>query len=271
MKKIDWKFPISLLVAFAGVLVPVLLWKYDLSSKELTLNINSKIEINSNGISDFDGVELVLDGKPLKSPFFSVLELSNSGSKPISASDFEGALKISVKDPVAIVKYRQTMATPENLHPVLRDANGVLLLEPLLLNPGDVIRITLITANGEPAFSSNARISGVSEVVVINSNENKKSKRYWGGLVVATLIYSIYVYGIYECIFYYRRNRIFQYWLFLRSLVLAAGSSLIVAMLIPENNYDRVLIFISIMLISILMTLPSVWRFEKRNELRSIQ
>ena len=79
LERLDWKFFLTLIIAIASVAVPVWLWQIDLSSKALTLTVKSIAELQTQGISDLDGVQVLVDGKPLASPFVSVLELSNSG------------------------------------------------------------------------------------------------------------------------------------------------------------------------------------------------
>jgi hypothetical protein len=150
LKLFDWKFFLMLVFAIAGVAVPVLLWQLELSSKALTLTIKSTAELQSQGVDALDGVQVLVDGKPLRAPFVSVLELSNSGSKPVVALDFEGPMRISLTAPSEVVKVQLVLAKPPSIEPALTIHEGVVLLQPLLLNPGDVFRFVLVTANGKP-------------------------------------------------------------------------------------------------------------------------
>jgi hypothetical protein len=111
----DWKFLLTLLLTLASVVGPVWLWKADLSSKEIELSIKSVVEIQPQGVDQIKGVQLSVDGKSLSVPFVSSLELSNVGSKPILAADFEGPLGIDVANPAEVVKVQLGQNSPTSL------------------------------------------------------------------------------------------------------------------------------------------------------------
>jgi hypothetical protein len=230
LERLDWKFFLTLLVTLASVAVPIWLWQLDLSSKALTLTVRSTAELQPQGVSDLDGIQVLVDGKPVTSPFVSVLELSNSGSKPIVASDFEGSLEICVSLPSTIAKARQTSSTPPSLVPALTLSNGAVHLQPLLLNPGDVVRFALITANGKPHYTAKGRIAGVSDVTVSDSTAGRQTRRYWLGQAVATLLLSLYMASMFEFAWAGLRRRLFLPWSFARGVVSAFGGALILVM-----------------------------------------
>ena len=235
--RLDWKFFATLIFAIAGAAVPVLLWQLDLSSKALTLTVKSVAELQPQGIIDLDGIQVLMDGKPLTSPFVSVLELSNSGSKPIVASDFENPIRISAARPSTIARARQTSSTPPSLMPTLGLSEGNVFIQPLLLNPGDVIRFAFITANGKPQFSVQGRIAGVSEVSVSDATVGRDTRRYWLGTVVSTLLLSLYVVNIFEFAFAGLRRRIFLPGSLVKGLITGSGSALIlVTQSSPESS-----------------------------------
>ena len=230
LERLDWKFFLTLIIAIASVAVPVWLWQIDLSSKALTLTVKSIAELQTQGISDLDGVQVLVDGKPLASPFVSVLELSNSGSRPIVASDFEGPVRISAALPSAIAKARQTSSTPASLVPALTLYEGAVLVQPLLLNPGDVVRFTLVSANGKPQYSARGRIAGVSDVAVSDATIGHETLRYWLGRVVATLLLSLYMANMFEFTWAGLRRRTFLPWSFAKGLITSFGGALILTM-----------------------------------------
>lgn len=159
LNRFDWKFLLMAAIAIAGIAIPVWIWQTDLNSKAITLTVKSFAELQPQGISELDGVQLIVDGRPLMLPFVSTLEISNSGSKPIVASDFEGPIRISSTLPSIVVRLRPTSSTPTSLVPALAVADGAVFLQPLRLNPGDVVSLTLITANGDPKFKIHGRIA----------------------------------------------------------------------------------------------------------------
>lgn len=236
LNRLDWKFVLTLLITIAGVAVPVWLWQLDQLSKALTMTVNSTVELQPQGVVALDGVQVLLDGKPLNTPFVSTLELSNSGSKPIVASDFEGPVRISSTAPSVIVKARQTSSTSPSLAPELALTDGTVLLQPLLLNPGDAIRFTLVTANRKPEYSVRGRIAGVTEISISDATIKLETKRYWLGRGVITLLLVIYIVNFFEFAFTGLRRRTFMPRSFVTGLGTAFGASLIVVIQSPVDT-----------------------------------
>ena len=210
--RLDWKFVLTIAITIAGVAVPVWIWQLDLSSKALTLTVKSFAELQPQGVAELDGVQVVVDGKPLLTPFVSVLEISNSGSKPVVASDFEGPIRVSASVPSLIAKVRQTSSTPTSLSPTLTLQDGAVMLQPLLLNPGDVVRFTLVTANGKPKYSARGRIAGVSEISVSDTSIGRETRHQWISKGLATLLLSLYIVNMTEFAFTALRRRTFLPW-----------------------------------------------------------
>ena len=220
--RLDWKFFVTLIITIAGVAVPIWLWQVDLKSKALSLSVKSTAEMQPQGVDAFDGVQVLVDGRPLGSPYVSVLELTNSGSKPIVASDFEGPIRISTAKPSQVVKARTTSSTPSSLEPALSVSEGAVLLQPLLLNPGDVVRFALVTADGRPAYSARARVAGVQGVLVNDAQaeqETKKYVTYWARRVVSTLALVVYMLNAFEFVMSLTVRRIFLPWSLATALI----------------------------------------------------
>lgn len=263
LERLDWKFVLSLIFAIAGVVVPVLLWQIDSSSKAMTLTVRSIAELQPRGISEFDGVQLLLDGKPQDSPFVSVLELSNSGSKPIVASDFEGALVIQVAKPVAIVKARNTSSTPATLTPVFTNIDGELRMQPLLLNPGDVFRIALVTVNGRPAFSAHARIAGVTEVAINDRSAESSRKLHWVGRVVVVFLLAMYMTSYFEFVSGAFFNRRFLHWPLARGTVMVVSATTILAMQKPGEE-SQITTLLPFVVLASFLAAPNIYKQFRR-------
>ena len=262
--RFDWKFFLTLAITIAGVAVPVWLWQVDLSSKALSLTVKSTAELQPKGIDTLDGIQLSVDGKALESPYVSVLELSNSGSKPIITSEFEGPIRISTGSPSKLVKIRTTSSIPPSLEPTVALAEGVVLIQPLLLNPGDTIRITAVAANARPVFTARARVAGVAEISISDAQTGRETKRYWFGRVVSVLLLTLYIINITEFAFAGLRRRT----LLLRSLatgvISAFGAGILVAVQSPENpaTFSN---FLPVIGVAAVLSLPFVLRRRYRS------
>ena len=175
LKKLDWKFGVMLLAAIAGVAVPVWLWRADLSSRSLHFELVSQTPLQPIEPTTLPGLRLSVDGKDLEVPYLTVIKLTNDGARPIPSSDFEGELELRVKPPSSIARARITELEPQSLEPKLRVDEAAVRLSPLLLNPGDFITITVITAGSKPQFDPRARIAGIPDIPILDGTTKEWS------------------------------------------------------------------------------------------------
>ncbi|TAJ20780.1 MAG: hypothetical protein EPO47_05160 [Rugosibacter sp.] len=225
--RFDWKFILTLLFTMASTVVPVWLWQADLSSKALTLTIKSAVDLQPQGLDQLEGIQVSIDGNPLRTPFVSVLELTNTGSRPILAADFEGPLKIAVAKPSVVVKVLLGSATPTSLEPRADLIESLVAVKPLLLNPGDVIRLTVVTADARPEYSIRGRIAGVQKVTVNDAQSASITKVLWLMQVVGTLLLVIYFVSMTEFMYAGIRRRTFLPFPLATGLVTGSGAGLL--------------------------------------------
>lgn len=160
----DWKFFSTLILAAAGVIVPIIIWQVDLPSNALSLRLTSSIALRPAIEPSVQDIQIVLDGVNIKEPYLSTLELSNDGSKPIYSKDFDGNLEIYV-DQGSVVRVNVESTQPNGIPIVLNSEDKTIKIKPLLLNPQDTISIIVISSGGAPIFKPMARIAGISEVM----------------------------------------------------------------------------------------------------------
>lgn len=166
MKLLDWKFLVMLAATLAGVMVPVWLWRAELDSRSLRFIIVSKTSLQPAIGTEVPELKLTFNGVELLSPALTVVRLSNDGAKPIPASDFEGALRLTISGNAKLVRASATKLNPPDLLPVLTTTSNSVGIAPLLLNPGDSITFELLTSGTPEALESRARISGLHAVPV---------------------------------------------------------------------------------------------------------
>ncbi len=172
------KFPrqhINEIGVLIGILALLLSWWTVATdrNKRLDVHVVSTAEI-VRASQDVSDIRVSIGGIEVRDPVVSVLEIRNSGSQPISGSDFERELEISVSEPALIVQASIIETTPSSLKPALRVEGRSAVLDRLLLNPGDSIRIRTITAAGYPQFSVSARVSGVRDVTIDDHESHRQ-------------------------------------------------------------------------------------------------
>jgi hypothetical protein len=164
--KLKWKRLLSLGVAVAGILVPLLLWQADRETRSLELRLVSETALQPEMPKGMSGLQIVLGNNAIKSPSLSVLELRNDGSVPIVRDSFEEPLEIVVQNDSQLIRVQVTGKNPTDLSPKVTVTSKAIRLEPLLLNAGDSITIAVLAAKRSPVFAARSRIAGIRRVTV---------------------------------------------------------------------------------------------------------
>jgi hypothetical protein len=198
--RFDWKFVIGIILAIAGIIVPVILWQFDLNAKSIKVRLVSSTELQSSISASIPDLRLMLNGDIISSPILSQIEIINDGSKPIPASDFETPLEININNNSKIIRSTLISTDPKNLKPVIDFKNQTIQIQPLLLNSGDTIKISILSSGAIPTITANARISGINSII-FDENLRSTNKKYSiilkGVISVIGLILSFSILAIY--------------------------------------------------------------------------
>lgn len=151
--------------------MPVWLWKFDLASRELSvaLPLQTRLVVGVS-IPASTKISVLRDGKELNDPYSSIIEIRNTGAKPILPSEIEGALNLIVDNDKAIVDAQLIDTSPAALNPSMTVGKQSVSIQPLLLNPGDSFVLSILTENGKPIFAPKFRIAGVSDVKILQES-----------------------------------------------------------------------------------------------------
>lgn len=187
----NWSKTLSVFATVAALIIPVLIWWADQETKGLTIDVISKASLQTEIAGPAPVIAVTLNGQVVEKPYLTQLEISNTGSQPISASDFESAATIQAGN-ARILQASVTSKSPLSLRPKLTSSAAAIVLQPLLLNPGDKIRLTVITSGGKPVLTASARIVGVRDLRVTDNLEAQAQRRAWAvfaGLIVLVMMY----------------------------------------------------------------------------------
>jgi len=108
-------------------------------------------------------VTILFDGAAVTDVRLVVITVNNSGNEPIRADDFERPLRFRWAEPARILTAEVVEVNPETLQPTVNTGVNEIVLEPLLLNPGDWFRIKTLT-NQVGKLSVEARVVASSEL-----------------------------------------------------------------------------------------------------------
>lgn len=233
--RFDWKFVVTTLLSALAVALPILLWKADLSSKEISFEVVSSTGLDPAEKELVQGLAVNVDGEVVPMPFLSVLLIRNTGSRPIPSDDFEGPIEIRVQTPTKILRSEVADSKPPDLRPQIHSAEGTILLNPLLLNPGDTIKLNILSSVAPPSFVVRGRVSGVPSIEVIKPKSTKTSFRYWFQVFFGVVLLSIYVVQLVQALQAYRRRSVIQVWTIFVAFTTLFGGTL----LLQEANTAR--------------------------------
>lgn len=193
--RFDLKYTVALIAAIAGVIVPALLWQYDQKSKSLSIKLISSTELQSSVTTTIPDLNLTINGELIAAPILSLVEIINDGIKPIPTSDFESPLSISIDKESKLIRAMLISTEPINLKPILEVNNQTIKVLPLLLNPNDKLKISVLSSGGLPKFIASARISGVSAINIDQKFEEveKKVKIAWLGMLSVIGFFSVFL------------------------------------------------------------------------------
>ena len=166
--RFDWKFWVALLATLAGVLVPVWLWRADLSSRSLHFRQLSQTSLHPPESDKVPDLTISVGGVELAKPYLTVLELVNDGVKPVPTADFESSLELVVQEGTSIARARVTETKPTDLAASVEWQNQSVKIKPLLINPGDSLTLAVITGGEAPNFRTRARIAGIQSVPILD-------------------------------------------------------------------------------------------------------
>jgi hypothetical protein len=121
-------------------------------------------------------VEILFDGAPVTDVRLVIITINNSGNESIRVDDFERALRFSWAEPARVLTAEVVEVNPESLQPTIKTGVNEIVLNPLLLNPGDWLRIkTLINQVGK--LSVDARVVGVKRITKTTASGKNTTTR----------------------------------------------------------------------------------------------
>jgi hypothetical protein len=162
-----------LFIGIVGIFAPI---AWDLWSKrsELTVEIKQAVTILQKE-KTIQKLGITYDGKSINSLSKTVLVLRNSGKTPISKDDVITPVTLKFKDSeiLEVTKIRQL---PLNLGADVNNDNHVITSSFQLLNPADELELSVLTAEGNPKFTAEARIKNIHNIVVTDLTDPKKGR-----------------------------------------------------------------------------------------------
>ena len=133
-------------------------------------------------------VQILFDGAPVTEVRLLIITVNNWGNEPIRVDDFERPLRFSWPEPARILTAEVAEVNPESLQPTIHAGVNEIAVDPLLLNPGDWLRIKILMSQ-VTKISVDARVVGVKQITVASGmvTTDKKFRTLMAMLLGAVL------------------------------------------------------------------------------------
>ena len=214
----DWKYTATTVLAIAALVVP----QIDLSSRSFTVRLLATSPLQP--ALNIQNLQISLNGQKVESPYVSTIELVNTGSKPITSADFDGALQIQMANDAKLISAEITSTTPKNIPAQVATSGNIAAVSPYLSNPKDSVTIAAITSGPRPAFEVRARIVGINEVDF--EDTTVRSTTYWKSAIDLVTSYGLlFLYFIFGPLAYRNKQLVIPRGLALFAAVLCAVAS----------------------------------------------
>ena len=158
-----WTFVRDIL-AFFAVVVPIAVFFAQRKKKKLSYDVTSNTPLLSVEDEIQGKIKVLYEGNEVKKVHLLTFKFTNTGNQPISSTDYERPLTISVNDEATILTYEAIDEEPKNLGAELTLSGNSITLSPLLLNPKDSFSIKALVSDFEGHPEIDGRINGVKSI-----------------------------------------------------------------------------------------------------------
>jgi len=163
-----WQF-VGVLLALAGFAASYLQYRAGRARRELAFGVLVSRKLVAIADEVTSRVSIQLDGHPVSNVYMFEFGIKNSGNQPILRDNFDEAFQIHFEPETSILSAQVTRVHPSTLAVSMSRKAHSIVIEPLLLNPGDHLVIQSLTSGKRPNCSAKARIASISSLAPINT------------------------------------------------------------------------------------------------------
>jgi len=157
-----WQF-VGAVIALLGIVVGIVLQYRFRPRKALQYQIRSLPLVVYQKIVK-DRIQVLLDGAPVSDAGLVTVTLTNTGNVSILPSDFVEPVTLTFDDASEVLQAEVTGSSPSNLGGTLTNDSKTVVLNPVLLNSGDYLSLSVLAKPLGAQPRIDARIVGVSRV-----------------------------------------------------------------------------------------------------------
>ncbi|MBI6710333.1 hypothetical protein YA0599_19090 [Pseudomonas syringae] len=199
----DWKYLLGTFIAIVPLVFSFYQWRSDQQGHDISLRLISSSSLQPLAKSEIYDVRMTVNGSELVNPHFSIIELTNIGSKPILSADFDTPIEFTGKNGLAFITARVDLTDPKDMPVKMTVDAQRISIAPFLFNPGDRVLVSTITSGPDPFISVKARIAGIRNLAIDSSIDSGNKFKAAFDLGIGSL--SLVIYFTYPWILSRRR------------------------------------------------------------------
>ena len=159
-------------------------------------NIKSLVPLLSIGKEIGKDLVILYKGKKVEQVHLIEIDIINSGNVSIKSTDFYRPISVNFGDDAQIFTCEITKSKPSDLNPKIQINNNNLVLEPLLLNGGDIISLKILVEKFKEIVVE-GRIIDINKISPISPLKAKYRRRVWISLVTGYVFMAVFYASIF--------------------------------------------------------------------------
>lgn len=163
----------------------------NIPQKELTCTLDYSYPMLITKSSD-SRLQILYDGKSVKSPFVFGITISNTGKYAVTNEDFKDKFSIDFSGSKQVINAQIVKSTNKTIYDEVlnnTDLNGTkLTITDFYLNTGEFFSIYVITDGKPDGIHYSSRISGISELTYRNTQKEKQDSIVYLAILVLGII-----------------------------------------------------------------------------------
>ena len=169
-----------LALTVAVVAIGIITLRLSTDRKKILLTVTSRSQILSVPDSFLDDLQIIYKGKQIQGDLYvTAIELANIGKSAIKSDDFDLKRPLQFALDVEIIKHLSTSQVPKSApYPTITVDGNRFMLDPELIDKGEVISIALLTA-GDPTRIETSFVPFDGDISIRDRKvtESKKERR----------------------------------------------------------------------------------------------
>lgn len=157
---------------FVGAVLPVLVIVIQLRRKGLSYHVLEDLAILTIDETITTHVNVRFDGKPIGTLRGLKIRLINVGTLPVKPTDYESPIILEFSKGAQVLKANVGEMRPTHLRPKVTVTRNRVLLNPLLLQHGEYITLTVLVSAADGPVRVLSRIIGIKEITNYLSSES---------------------------------------------------------------------------------------------------